>query len=180
MNNAMNDFNKIGKKLKQIRKSKKITQTELGNLLGKSLRTIQKYEYGEIEIPLNIIFKICNLFDVSIDEIIENTAEFNLSDDEINNLSILNKNMQSIRTNKKISVKELALRANMSETAIYQYQSGLRCPSINALYKIANALGVTQAELLGEPKKEIEIQKLSDEDLIGELKIRGYTISKIF
>lgn len=101
MSNAMNDFDEIGKKLKEIRKSKKITQTELGNLLGKSLSTIQKYESGEIEIPLNTILKVCDFFDISINEIIES-------------------------------------------------------------------------------REKIEIQKLGDEDLIGELKIRGYTISKIF
>lgn len=178
MSDTSNNFNEIGKNLKEIRKSKKITQIELGDLLGKSLSTIQKYESGEIEVPLNVINSICKIFNTEINSIVSlglNDLEY-----DSDSLDILSKNIRFFRQEKQLTTKELSLKSGMSETAIYQYQSGLRLPSINALYKIANALGVTQAELLGEPRKEIEIQKLNDEDLIGELKIRGYTILKIF
>ncbi len=40
--------NKVGIKIKEFRKEKGITQTELANKLNKSLRTIQKYEAGEV------------------------------------------------------------------------------------------------------------------------------------
>lgn len=45
----------IGNRIKQKRKEKKITQTQLANALNKSLSSIQKYESGEVEIPYSVI-----------------------------------------------------------------------------------------------------------------------------
>jgi len=173
-----NELNTIGQNIKSLRKDMKITQNELALKIGKSLGTVQKYESGDIEVPLNVINSICQIFNTDISSIV--SSSLNDLEYDSDSLDILSKNIRFFRQEKQLTTKELSLKSGMSETAIYQYQSGLRLPSINVLYKIANALGVTQAELLGEPRKEIEIQKLNDEDLIGELKIRGYTILKIF
>ena len=48
----------IGEKIKSIRKEKKITQTELANLINKTPRNIQKYEYGLTSIPFEVLEKI--------------------------------------------------------------------------------------------------------------------------
>ncbi len=49
----MQNYDKsIGTRLRALRKEKKLNQTELATLLGKSLRTVQKYENGDIEISL--------------------------------------------------------------------------------------------------------------------------------
>lgn len=50
--------------LKEIRKSKKLTQKELANLLGIKQQQYQRYETKINEIPLKMFFKIldvCNL-----------------------------------------------------------------------------------------------------------------------
>lgn len=59
----------IGFKIKSIRKSKSITQTQLGNLIGKTLRTIQKYESGEVIPPLEVLQKISKVLNVSVFEL---------------------------------------------------------------------------------------------------------------
>ena len=41
-----------GNNIKKYRKIKKITQAELANSTGKSLSTIQKYEAGDVTIPI--------------------------------------------------------------------------------------------------------------------------------
>lgn len=60
------DKNIIATNIKKYRKSKKITQKELGDLLGKSLSTIQKYESGEIEVALDILIKISKILDIDM------------------------------------------------------------------------------------------------------------------
>lgn len=45
----------LGARIKETRKKAKLSQTELARRLGKTLRTIQKYESGEIEPSLSII-----------------------------------------------------------------------------------------------------------------------------
>ena len=50
----MNDMeiSTIGERIKTLRKKRGYNQKELADLLGKSLRTIQKYESGEIEVSI--------------------------------------------------------------------------------------------------------------------------------
>lgn len=55
----------IGKRLRVIRKKRGLNQTELANLLGKSLRTVQKYESGEIEISIAMINELARKLDTT-------------------------------------------------------------------------------------------------------------------
>lgn len=62
----MQNYDKsIGARLRALRKEKKLNQTELANLLGKSLRTVQKYENGDIEISLANINDIAKKLDTT-------------------------------------------------------------------------------------------------------------------
>lgn len=58
MSNEKLHNNQIGLRIRTARKEKGINQTELANLLGKSLRTIQKYESGEIEVSIAMLNEI--------------------------------------------------------------------------------------------------------------------------
>ena len=49
------DTKQIGLRIRTARKQKGMNQTQLAAALGKSLRTIQKYESGEIEVSLAMI-----------------------------------------------------------------------------------------------------------------------------
>ena len=63
MNNENNQNKQIGLRIRTVRKEKGLNQTELANLLDKSLRTIQKYESGEIEVSIATINAIANVLD---------------------------------------------------------------------------------------------------------------------
>lgn len=58
MSNENVHNNQIGLRIRAARKEKGINQSELASLLGKSLRTIQKYESGEIEVSIAMINEI--------------------------------------------------------------------------------------------------------------------------
>ncbi len=55
----------IGQRVRKARKNKGYSQAELANVLGKSSRTIQKYENGEIEISLSMINELANVLDTT-------------------------------------------------------------------------------------------------------------------
>ena len=57
------DYSAIGQRIKTLRKSKGLNQQDLANLLGKSLRTVQKYETGEIEVSIAIVNELAKLLD---------------------------------------------------------------------------------------------------------------------
>ena len=62
---------KLATNIRFLRKSHRMNQAELAKELGyRSFTTIQKWETGSSEPPVSTLLKLCELFDVSIDEII--------------------------------------------------------------------------------------------------------------
>ena len=59
------DTKQIGLRIRTARKQKGMNQTQLANALGKSLRTIQKYESGEIEVSIAMINELAGLLDTT-------------------------------------------------------------------------------------------------------------------
>lgn len=59
------DENTIGYRIRDLRKQKGYNQQELADILGKSLRTIQKYENGEIEISVSMINELAKVLDTT-------------------------------------------------------------------------------------------------------------------
>lgn len=60
----------------------------------------------------------------------------------------LSVNIKRIRLEQGISQEKLALKANIDRSYMSELERQLANPSIEALLKIANALGVTPSELL--------------------------------
>lgn len=58
------------KRLREIRKEKKLTQVALGNMLGCSYATIAGYEAGRKEPSLSTFFRICQVLEVSADDLL--------------------------------------------------------------------------------------------------------------
>ena len=53
--------------LKSLRKSRKITQSELGNMLGYGYTAISNYESGRNEPSINDLIRLADYFNVSLD-----------------------------------------------------------------------------------------------------------------
>ena len=67
----MNELNKlVGERIAQIRKYNRINQSDLADKLGKSLRTVQKYESGEIDIPLSTLAEIAKVLNSTLNYLI--------------------------------------------------------------------------------------------------------------
>lgn len=60
----------IGSNIKRIRREKKLTQTELAKKINKGLRTVQKYESDDINIPIDILKDISKALNVELIELI--------------------------------------------------------------------------------------------------------------
>ena len=67
----MNELNKlVGERIAQIRKYNRINQSDLADKLGKSLRTVQKYESGEIDIPLSTLADIAKVLNTTMNYLV--------------------------------------------------------------------------------------------------------------
>lgn len=54
----------IGENIQKLRKARKITQEQFADQLGKGVRTIQKYESGEIQVPTDVLAQMGDIFDM--------------------------------------------------------------------------------------------------------------------
>jgi transcriptional regulator with XRE-family HTH domain len=63
----VNEINKlVGERIATIRKYNRINQADLAEKLGKSLRTVQKYESGEIDIPLSTLAEVAEILNTTL------------------------------------------------------------------------------------------------------------------
>lgn len=53
----------IGLRIRAARKNKGLNQTEFSERIEKSIRTVQKYESGEIEVSISMIYRIAEVLD---------------------------------------------------------------------------------------------------------------------
>lgn len=65
----------IGSKIKQLRRKRNITQNELGKLLGVKNNTISAYERGAISTDQDILYRLADIFGVSINDFFPNNNE---------------------------------------------------------------------------------------------------------
>lgn len=59
------EISTIGERIKALRKKRGYNQKELADLLGKSLRTVQKYECGEIEVSIAMVNELAKILDTT-------------------------------------------------------------------------------------------------------------------
>lgn len=83
------DYKIIGANIRKYRKQNKLTQTELGKLIGKTESSIRKYERGYVIIPLDVLDKIANVLNVPTYQIIDISKK-------VNSLEIIEKFLESI------------------------------------------------------------------------------------
>lgn len=80
----MSNNAEIGLRIKEARKAAKLTQTALAWMINKTLRTVQKYESGEIEPSLVVIEEIAKVLGVPTGDLIGckiNLSEYNSIED---------------------------------------------------------------------------------------------------
>lgn len=85
-NETVNNI-KIGEKIRKWRKLKNITQSELGAKINKTLSSVQKYEKGNVTIPIDVLNNIAVALNIGIDKLIceentQNTSDIKLTDIE--------------------------------------------------------------------------------------------------
>ena len=66
-------------RLKKIRLKMDLKQTEVAATAGLSLRTYQRYEYGQRQPTADVLVALANFYDVSIDYLVGRTNNPNMN-----------------------------------------------------------------------------------------------------
>ena len=64
------DNEKIGKYIKKKRKEKGLTQQKLGDMVGVSFKAVSKWECGNSIPDIVVLKKVCDVLEISIDELL--------------------------------------------------------------------------------------------------------------
>ena len=80
----------IGKKIKILRITKDLTQIQLAEMLNVKSYTISDIERGRTEPDINIIQKLCVIFDITSDELLEIETNEQRKKIIINNRNLIN------------------------------------------------------------------------------------------
>ena len=113
----------IGENIKRLRKEFNMTQKDLAEKLTVSISNVTKYERGQLEPNLSIIYKLCKLFRISADELLNSdTKTTTLSDDFIN--FVIHKYKLDININ-NISTKDKELLLNLATATSKVFLSSL-------------------------------------------------------
>ena len=72
--------------------------------------------------------------------------------------TVLGRVIQGARKARKLSQETLAFESGVNRSYISHIERGLQQPTVETLYKIAHALGISAADLLGQVESIVSIQ----------------------
>ncbi|MBU5227969.1 XRE family transcriptional regulator [Clostridium senegalense] len=78
---------------------------------------------------------------------------------------IIAENLKNLRTERNLSLSQLAGLCNVSKVMLSQIEKGDTNPTINTLWKIANGLKVPYTSLLEQKEHDTQIIKKNDTDI---------------
>lgn len=134
---------KFGDNLKQIRKSKKISQEELAEKLGVSRQSVSKWETGENYPSMQNIMCLCTIFKCNINELVhEDFVDINSLDEEIKI------NAVKFKKDEQKKMKSISY-------FIYMFSKIAKYISVFAIV-IASTITIVSAYLLINTKVDIE------------------------
>ena len=98
--------------LRSLRNLKKLSQSELANLLGVSLRTVQNWEQGKSSMTLDNAQKVALEFDISIQSLV---------DSDFNDLESINQKIDNKDTGNYVSENKIRFLDTLSTSEIVSY-----------------------------------------------------------
>lgn len=116
---------KYENRLFEIRESKDLTQSQIAKILNVSRQNYSFWETKAKFIPLIHLNNFCNIFEVTMDYVMNlNNEKINQYNKKEINKIIIGKNIKRIRKKYNIKQKELAKELNTTQSTISAYESG--------------------------------------------------------
>ena len=140
---------KIGKFIAECRKQRKMTQSELGEKLGVTEKSISNWENGRNMPDLSLFKPLCNELNISLNDLLsgekvtENEYQEKLEENIINTIDYTNKKLEN--RNNFIGLILITFGVLISITAIAIFPSESSCGSIYSIVgAIISVIGVSR------------------------------------
>lgn len=66
-------------RIRELREDHDLTQVQMGKILSCSLRVYSNYERGELDIPTEILIKLADFYEVSVDYLLNRTEQMQMT-----------------------------------------------------------------------------------------------------
>ena len=145
-----------GIKLKSIRTSELLSQEKIADMLNIKRSTYKEYEVQNSIIPSKYLWKVCNIFDISIDYLFEFTdiKQYHNTKKDVNQ-HVAGERLKEIRKSLKLTQEKLASELHTTQSVIADYERGRYLIATPFLYTICKKYKISADYLLGkinEPK----------------------------
>ena len=67
------------KRIRELREDHDLTQVQMGKILSCSQRVYSNYERGELDIPTEILIKLADFYEVSVDYLLNRTEQMQMT-----------------------------------------------------------------------------------------------------
>ena len=143
----------INNNLKYCRETLEMTQKELGYVCGVAESTVSGWENNNDIMPLNKLFKFCELYGFSLDYV-TGLSKKNIKYKNIGKLNRtkVGKNLKAIRKKLGLTQTKLAKDCTISQTTYSNYELGIRLITTITLYKLCKKHNLSMDEVIGRTK----------------------------
>lgn len=66
-------------RIRELREDHDLTQVQMGKILSCSQRAYSNYERGELDIPTEILIKLADFYEVSVDYLLNRTEQMQMT-----------------------------------------------------------------------------------------------------
>lgn len=66
-------------RIRELREDHDLTQVQMGKILSCSQRVYSNYERGELDIPTEILIKLADFYEVSVDSLLNRTEQMQMT-----------------------------------------------------------------------------------------------------
>lgn len=66
-------------RIRELREDHNLTQVQMGKILSCSQRVYSNYERGELDIPTEILIKLADFYEVSVDYLLNRTEQMQMT-----------------------------------------------------------------------------------------------------
>ena len=168
----------IGRNIKRQLAKNQLTQTELAKRMHCSVSTIHRYIYGKARLNFNVLFKLAETLDCTVDELVTEETTIEQNDETIK--LIFKTNVKYYLLKSGMNKKDLAEKLEVSKATISRYiKDG--CNRKKIAYKLANVLNCSYEELFEEKKERSKknIAKKVSNNLLKLLNAKGITVEEL-
>ena len=144
------DFSRI----KDLRIKNNISQTSIADYLNINQSTYSKFELNKATIPIELLNKLANYYQVSLDYLLKMTdvPSITILNEDLDKVQI-GENLKKIRKDNKLYQETLAQEIGTSHSLISEYESGKKLISLTYGYAICRRYHVSLDYLYGKIKR---------------------------